>query len=747
MTKLLIKNLAIVIFISCLLSCDGYVPPLELIPPDPNLCFAQGVIEKTGGTLKIEMAECGSLRWSKVEFDPDSISIDTEFRLSVGDELINEPSFKLNYPLTLEKITPDDSSITGNVFFNVPYVAPLLEEHGYTALDVLAFFKNTGDSASALARVYSLKDDEDKRIKTVIRDVGTYQPGVHIHTAMDLADMKNLDFAIGQTSFLVEIGGGENFVMMLTEIPLGIYSQPVTASPNLSYYTVESSEEAISAPMRIQRNKNLSSSDDFTKIGKDQADGIMRDKLNERVELSLINPSLGKKLPRSPKKHTTLLEGETITGLNIWDFSDCQPYTTGCEELLRNQEAIVHATNETAIFLVHNYENYYNDTMTDDQKLAVDELASKFDEMIHPRNAFFFGDPPDVDGNEKIMVILTDRLLETNILGFFYGIDLFENDGIPYLLGGYDDSNEADIIYTVVPNDDVNELLLQSIIAHEYQHVINFNNKTLSKLVDEPGVPLDANLITSLTPFEEVFLDEGFSHFAEDIGGLADVEAGIAHILNHPEDSYTPYLKNNGSSSLIDTRGLVSYAVRGHNYLLIRYLFEQAGGATPVEGEAGYVDGGGIAFLKELISSNLTGIAAIDHVFPTFDKNGERNFYELYLDWLVALYNDKLDESLLDTTKYNFDDTYNDEITDQIVGIDLSATRNLVTGGDYSEIVLNGPMVEVFENGDTSYFSHIATAGAGYVSYRTPLTPSKSILRLAIVGEAIGMQGLILRTQ
>jgi hypothetical protein len=235
-----------------------------------------------------------------------------------------------------------------------------------------------------------------------------------------------------------------------------------------------------------------------------------------------------------------------------------------------------------------------NDSVTDDD---VNELARRFDEHIGPLDHAFFGTPTDdrgrdFDGNGVVLVVLTERVAEVdaNLVGFFTSDDMMDptaDDAPPW-------SNGADLLFMRPPGPSVSLDQLSGTIAHEYQHLINF----FTKVVEQGSEP------------EQVWLDEGISSFAEDLTGYGrDAFENVAL-----------YLDAVPLTSLIS--GGDSSERRGMAHLLVRYLFEQAGGAEfPAAGTVN--DQGGVAAVRRLVQSADTGTelfsaAATGRDYPTW---------------------------------------------------------------------------------------------------------------------------------
>ncbi len=141
---------------------------------------------------------------------------------------------------------------------------------------------------------------------------------------------------------------------------------------------------------------------------------------------------------------------------------------------------------------------------------TADDLAaigSLFDDHLHPIDVDAFGAETDVNGDGRVLVLLTDRVTRLAgcgngqvVVGLFFAVDLF-----PDLVG----SNDAEIFYGLTPDpvcgvDRADALaLLPSVFIHEFQHMINYGQKVIVRDGDA----------------EDIWLDEGLSGFAEELGG------------------------------------------------------------------------------------------------------------------------------------------------------------------------------------------------------------------------------------
>jgi hypothetical protein len=239
-----------------------------------------------------------------------------------------------------------------------------------------------------------------------------------------------------------------------------------------------------------------------------------------------------------------------------------------------------------------------------------------------------FGRESDVDGNGKVIFLLTDAVNALSgtcpngsiILGFFYGGDLLprstSNPG----------SNYGEIFYGLVPKEggscsaskDFVKQNIAPVFIHEFQHMISFNQHVL---------------VHGGLESENVWLNEGLSHFAEELGGreLGDgpgqggsssrlVQFAINDIVNANEyllDPESQYLITPGNST-----GTIEE--RGANWLFVRWIADHY--AT---------DSLGTSLTRQLVETAMLGGANVQAATG-------RPMSELIPLWQLANYLDNL---------------------------------------------------------------------------------------------------------
>jgi len=142
------------------------------------------------------------------------------------------------------------------------------------------------------------------------------------------------------------------------------------------------------------------------------------------------------------------------------------------------------------------------------------QVSTLFDDFLYPIDINAFGRESDIDANGVVIVLLTQLVnaLSPNctstgsvILGYFFGADLLSRS--PNNPG----SNQAEIFYGLVPDPtnsacNITEAFararLPATFIHEFQHMISFNQHRLLRGASS----------------EDTWLNEGLSHFAEELG-------------------------------------------------------------------------------------------------------------------------------------------------------------------------------------------------------------------------------------
>ncbi|MDR1126582.1 MAG: hypothetical protein LBL06_00480 [Treponema sp.] len=276
-------------------------------------------------------------------------------------------------------------------------------------------------------------------------------------------------------------------------------------------------------------------------------------------------------------------------------------------------------------------------------------IADKFDVIYEKETALFgyeFGgglQPTDADyggrdGDVKIQILVYDieydysQFQTSGTFGYFWGKDYYDWAGYP--------SNWAEIFYVDAHFADTAPEGIYSTLVHEFQHMINFNEKYLKK-----------------GKLSAAWFDEMLAQIAEDvIDPFIDIDITSA---NHPSviriprflDSYwgrgiTEWLNSDLAESL------VSYA---NTYAFGAYLVRNFGGA---------------ALIKDIMENNYDNLNAMNAALE------QRGFS---FEEALAQYGEAL--VFTDDTHASFNKT----VTETINGVDYSFTGfDLWDVGNYS---------------------------------------------------------------
>ena len=268
-------------------------------------------------------------------------------------------------------------------------------------------------------------------------------------------------------------------------------------------------------------------------------------------------------------------------------------------------------------------------TFTDADYMA---LGRQFDVDLYPIDASAFGSPTDIDANGKSIVLFTpivNRLTlsegqcGTYVAGFVNSADLSGNAS----------GNSAEILYLSVPGEPAGgptctplsvALLRQSSPAtfiHEQQHIISFGQHVLNRGGSA----------------EDVWLNEGLSHIAEELGGklyegrypcpnlppcpASPGRSSPAQIFPDSAQGFLPpnfsnaydYFSSRTAYSLTSPTSLGTLEERGAAWLFLRWLIDQKGEAR----------------LPQLVQTKNIGTANIEAMA------GE-SFTTLFADFLAA---------------------------------------------------------------------------------------------------------------
>ena len=235
----------------------------------------------------------------------------------------------------------------------------------------------------------------------------------------------------------------------------------------------------------------------------------------------------------------------------------------------RNITATLRAVSDNAYWFV-------DDAVQVDQP-NLERSARIFEDRVWAPVTGAFGGirNPGVDGDPRLFILHTEL---DAALGYFR-----ESDGFPAEV--HPQSNEREIIYIGVNRLRVGGGAYMSVIAHELQHAIHFNQ--------------DAG--------EEAWVNEGLSELASELAGY-EAES-VSHFLRKPGTQLNYWPESPADS-------IPSY---GAAALFFKYVAQRVGG---------------VQRLADLASEPLDGIDGVD----AFLRKHGMTFEEIFADWVAANY-------------------------------------------------------------------------------------------------------------
>ena len=301
----------------------------------------------------------------------------------------------------------------------------------------------------------------------------------------------------------------------------------------------------------------------------------------------------------------------------------------------------------------------------------LDDVKDLFDQFLYPIDTTAFGRESDIDGNGIVVVLLTQHVNALSpdcnntgqvILGYFFGGDLLpqgsRNPG----------SNEAEVFYGLVPDVnntqcDISQAFARSHLPatfiHEFQHMISYNQHVLVRRGSA----------------EDTWLNEGLSHFAEELGGrrVPDIECPNSiscfneYIASGDLANAFEYLTSPEDFFLIEPRDSTgTLPERGANWLFVRWLADHFAADTLL----------GTDLTRRLDATALTGGSNVEA------ETGE-NFSKLVGEWQLANYLDDLPGFAEPTGRLRYR-TWNFRQQAAADGIPYPLAPDSTSGVDYS---------------------------------------------------------------
>ncbi|MBL7142214.1 MAG: peptidoglycan-binding protein [Candidatus Pacebacteria bacterium] len=292
----------------------------------------------------------------------------------------------------------------------------------------------------------------------------------------------------------------------------------------------------------------------------------------------------------------------------------------------RSVEAILIRTSDNLYFYIE--EPWWESRSSADQndiRVSLYNLGEEFKNKIYPTltSAFSSEWNPGIDNDSRITVLIHE--MERGAGGYFRNHDEYYKPQIY-------SSNEREMVY--LNTQYITTSFVKSFLAHEFVHLITFNQKDRLRNVTD-----------------DVWLNEARAEYAPTLLGYDDIYEG-----SNLQKRVKSFL-DNPSVSLTEWKGEIeSYGVLN---VFVQYL----------------IDHYGIKILQDSIFSSKIGIESVNYALQ---KNGfQTDFSQIFSDWSVAvLVNDC---SLGSSYCYKNSNLKNLRITPETNFIPTSAESTLIT--------------------------------------------------------------------
>ncbi|HET6578661.1 MAG TPA: hypothetical protein VFG66_10070 [Gemmatimonadales bacterium] len=354
----------------------------------------------------------------------------------------------------------------------------------------------------------------------------------------------------------------------------------------------------------------------------------------------------------------------------------------------------------------------------------LDQVGALFDSHLYPIDTTAFGRESDLDDNGVVVVLLTPRVNELSpncnasnsvILGYFFGLDLLPSES---------HSNDGEIFYGVTPGSATPGCTLStafakanlpSVFVHEFQHMISFNQHVLVR----HGTT------------EDVWLNEGLSHFAEELAGrqVPDTfcpdfnnDCGSQFIGGNLDNAFK-YLEDPEAHFAIEPSSSGgTLEERGANWLLVRWLADHFAASQPL----------GTELTRALVQTALNGSANVAAV------TGE-TFGTLVSQWQMANDLDDLPgftpaSDRLQYSSFDFRGVFQANFENGVFDKPYPLTPDSTRTGNYSHSGVlrggSGKFLRIIQPAGAAEASFVLSAPGGDAPVASSVSPRIAIVRV-----------------
>jgi len=242
--------------------------------------------------------------------------------------------------------------------------------------------------------------------------------------------------------------------------------------------------------------------------------------------------------------------------------------------------------SDNAYFYVE--DSWYRDLNAaerNDVKHNLTVLADEFDDNIYPQLTSIYGQEwkPGIDNDSKITVLL--HQMQEKIAGYFRTVDEYRKIQAPT-------SNEKEMVYLNLSY--INEEILSSYLAHEFTHLITFNQKNRLQQKEE-----DLWLNELRAEYAPTFL--GYDDYHQE----SNLNKRLSVFISNPSDSLVEWKSEDRDYGVIN--------------VFAQYLVKEYG----------------IEILVDSLRSPYVGIASLNYALKLHGV--DKDMGEVFTDWAVAV--------------------------------------------------------------------------------------------------------------
>jgi hypothetical protein len=235
-------------------------------------------------------------------------------------------------------------------------------------------------------------------------------------------------------------------------------------------------------------------------------------------------------------------------------------------------------------------------------------FGSILETRLIPHHLSVWGKWNDIDSNNKLSILITPVFNKVRTaIGLFNPADFYAYNNDPASSDYNPNSNQMDIIYTACPDYSRTDASfspesIRATIAHEMQHLTSFSVDCEQQKETNLAVPA----------LEEVFLEEGLAHLAENLAGYGISGGNIAFVARYLQAPYSTSLGPDVEAGFGD-----SVERRGGMVLLLSWLYEKYENASPQGGEV---------FIQSIYHSRKRGWPRLEEVTGLSQRQLLRSF-------------------------------------------------------------------------------------------------------------------------